>query len=151
MAMDFSLVARGSGSSQATASSDAAAYRIIDNQAAWEAFWSARPDPVPQDSIDFSRDIVLCVFRGQKPTGGYGISVTSIQRRGDNITVSLEMSDPAPGSMLTQALTNPFAVYRVAVPEGTDLRSEEASIRFVRATPQDADAAPAPVSLQRLP
>jgi hypothetical protein len=151
IALQFSLVSRGSGQSQATGQEiDSPSYRVIRSQDSWNAFWNQRPEPRPQEGIDFDKDIVLCVYRGQKPTGGYGISVTAVEWRNDAVTVSLELSDPPAGSMLTQALTSPYAIYRIGIPPGTDLGEQNLTIRFVPAQGAAASETPRTLTLQRL-
>lgn len=60
-------------------------------------------------------EVVIRVSRGQLPTGGYGISVIRVCRAGPTLTVVCRLTDPAPGAMVTMALT--FPQVAIAVPE----------------------------------
>lgn len=59
-------------------------------------------------------EAVIRIARGQMPTGGYGIAVTAVSRQPTTLTVVCRLSDPAPGAMVTMALT--FPQVAIAVP-----------------------------------
>lgn len=46
---------------------------------------------------------------GEKPTGGYAINIDQLEVRGDTLAVTYSLQAPAPGEMVTQALTYPQA------------------------------------------
>lgn len=50
---------------------------------------------------------------GEKPTGGYGIQVKSIQDNGRITVIQVEKTEPDPNDMVTQALTYPYVVIKV--------------------------------------
>ncbi|WP_223299545.1 protease complex subunit PrcB family protein [Meiothermus taiwanensis] len=64
-------------------------------------------------SVDFSQSRVVAFFWGQKPTGGYGVQYVSSQLSGSTLRVTLRLVSPAPGAILTQALTSPFVLLEV--------------------------------------
>ena len=57
---------------------------VVRSQNEWTALWSrhmrAPSAPPPPPSVDFSRDMVVALFMGERPTGGYAIEVTQIER-----------------------------------------------------------------------
>lgn len=55
----------------------------------------------------------MAFFWGQKPTGGYGVQYVSSQLSGSTLRVTLRLVSPAPGAILTQALTSPFVLLEV--------------------------------------
>ncbi len=69
----------------------------------------------PRKTFRADEELNFVVFRGVFPTGGYGLSVDSVQRRGNTFTVRVTYTDPQPGAVLTQAFTQPTAV----IPIGT--------------------------------
>lgn len=69
------------------------------------------PDALPP-AVDFSRDMVIAVFLGTRRTGGYGIEVVRVATEGAELVVRVRHSSPAPGAMLTQALTAPYHLVR---------------------------------------
>lgn len=52
----------------------------------------------------------LAVYWGEKPTGGYSMSVRSARLEGSRVTVRLALKEPPRDAILTQALTYPYAV-----------------------------------------
>lgn len=68
---------------------------------------------------DFSREHLLLVAAGRKPSGGYGVALEGSRMEGGTLEVIMALRSPSPDQMVTQALTSPCAV--VAVPaEGWD-------------------------------
>lgn len=66
--------------------------------------------------------VLVAVFQGEQSTGGYAIEVTSIERRGDQLVVRATFHSPAPGAMVTQALTSPAHVVSIASADAAGLR-----------------------------
>ncbi|GGK86990.1 protease complex subunit PrcB family protein [Deinococcus radiotolerans] len=53
------------------------------------------------------------VFLGQRPTGGYGVQVLSAQASGSTLTLRVRLTAPAPGAILAQVITSPWAIVSV--------------------------------------
>ena len=64
--------------------------------------------------MDFSRDAVVVVAGGQRSTGGYSIAVDQALRTGSELSLNVIETTPAPGCIMTQALTQPVDVVVVA-------------------------------------
>lgn len=74
---------------------------------------------LPASEVDFKRQAVVAAFAGTKPTGGFSVE---IKKTGDKISVAV--SEPPPGAIVTQALTMPFKVAAVPVQEDNSLNLE---------------------------
>lgn len=59
--------------------------------------------------IDFSKSAVAAVFAGERPTGGYGIAVSRVEDA-DARKVTVTLTQPKSGCVLTQAVTMPYQV-----------------------------------------
>ena len=70
--------------------------------------------PPPPPSVDFSRDMVVALFMGERPTGGYAIEVTQIERTDAGLSIRYRTRHPDPSAMQTQALTQPFHLIKLA-------------------------------------
>lgn len=86
---------------------------VIRDANAWADFWSElgvgdRP------AVDFSRDVVVAVAAGQRPTGGHEIAVERVINSGGELTVEVVETTPGPNCMTTASLTQPVDV--VVVP-----------------------------------
>ena len=91
---------------------------VARNQTEWSALWkrhaSIEPNPPPLPAIDFSKEIVVAVFLGEKPTGGHDVEIVSTERSDGTLLISFVEKSPRPGGMVTQAFTQPFHIVRVA-------------------------------------
>src|SRR5215470_9736911 len=105
--MPFSTLAKGlaSGVAQPT-------QIVVRTQDDWAGLWSrhmrTQIAPPPPPPVDFSRDMVVALFMGERPTGGYAIEVTRIERTDSGLSVHYRTTRPDPAAMHAQALTQPF-------------------------------------------
>ncbi|MEL1243005.1 protease complex subunit PrcB family protein [Flavobacterium sp. DGU11] len=58
--------------------------------------------------VDFEKQNVVALFMGQKSTGGYSISVKSININDD--TATIKVLETVPSGMATMAITNPYCI-----------------------------------------
>jgi hypothetical protein len=70
-------------------------------------------------AVDFRSATVVAIFGGLKPTGGYSVRVdrvTDESRAGEasRATIHYRVVAPPPDALVTQALTYPFIIVRVA-------------------------------------
>lgn len=52
----------------------------------------------------------LAAFWGEKPTGGYSLTVRAARQEDGRVTVVLDLRNPPPDAIVIQALTYPYAV-----------------------------------------
>ena len=52
----------------------------------------------------------LVLNMGEKTSGGYSIGIDSVVETDKNIVITIKETSPEPGSMVTQAFTNPFCI-----------------------------------------
>lgn len=66
--------------------------------------------------VDLEKEHLLFVTLGEKPTGGYSVSLASasVESTENTLRLSMAVRSPAPGTMVTQVITSPCVV--VAVP-----------------------------------
>jgi hypothetical protein len=87
------------------------------SQSEWTALWRqhASVDSSSQQppAIDFEREIVIGLFLGDKPTGGYDVQISRVERNNDALTIYYQEKSPLPGAMVTQAVTQPFHIVRI--------------------------------------
>ena len=82
---------------------------VIRNANAWADFWSElgvgdRPD------VDFTKNVVVAVAAGQRPTGGYEIAVERASLTNGELTVEVVETTPGPNCMTSTSLTQPVDV-----------------------------------------
>ena len=91
---------------------------LVNSESTFQSIWAKTnsrilPAPAAPD-IDFSNSSAVFLFLGQRPTGGYGFKVNSMEARGTTLIVRVTVSEPSPGAILTQAFTSPWGLYTVA-------------------------------------
>jgi hypothetical protein len=65
------------------------------------------------NELNFDREHVLVVGLGQKPTGGYGLTLANSRIIGDTLKITVILRRPPADAMVTQVLTTPCAVMAV--------------------------------------
>jgi hypothetical protein len=90
---------------------------VARSQNEWTALWrqhasgdsSSRPPP----AIDFEKEVVVALFLGERPTGGYDVQISRAEQTNDGLTIYYREKDPPLGGMVIQALTQPFHIVRI--------------------------------------
>jgi PrcB C-terminal len=103
---------------------------VIRTHDDWAALWGRHMQiqPAPQaPPVDFSRDMVVALFMGERPTGGHRIEITRVERADSGLSVRYRSQAPDPGTMVSQALTQPF--HLVTLPR------DESPVVFIAETP----------------
>jgi hypothetical protein len=103
---------------------DAARHIVIRSSAEWTAFWKTHNFDKPAPRVDFDKEMVLGVFMGNRPTGGYSVAITSVVERDGSLVVTYSETSPRPGAMTAQVLTFPYHLVAVAK-RGGDVRFEK--------------------------
>ena len=119
----FTNVHRGSDSRIESARNVA-----VRSAAEWTALWEEHAAGTPAPKVDFTLDMVVGVFLGTRPTGGYAVTITTVETQDADLVVTYLEAQPKPGAMLTQALTAP--VHLVRVPQHNLTKG---NVRFVKA------------------
>ncbi len=105
---------------QAAGGQGAEFYVAVDREqllTLWNRAYGARLTPPALPEVDFRRDSVIAVFTGQKPSGGYGVSVNEVRLEGNDVIVNVTETRPGPGDITTQALTHPWVMVQVGRPD----------------------------------
>lgn len=120
----FSVLDSGNSAAEVIERKNFAVYDTTEFARLWKMAHGTDGKPVP--AVDFSREYVIGVFEGERPTGGYGIRVTAVTDMDDTRTVEIERAAPAFGCLTTQALTSPYELILVPVSSASLAPSETA-------------------------
>ena len=97
----------------------------IRTAAEWEALWKEHAPPSARlPRVDFSKDMVVGVFLGTRPTGGYSVDIVSVESTAGETVVTYRETQPARDLMVIQALSSPVHLVRIPKQAG--------AVRFVR-------------------
>lgn len=97
----------------------------VQSAAQLEALWKILDASGTPPVIDFTKQMVIAVFAGEKPTSGYDISVSKIEDSGKRV-VSVEVQNPD-GPCAVKKSTSPYEVV-VAPIASLPLDHEDSSI-----------------------
>ena len=84
-----------------------AKYKVVEN-----------PSPARVTKAEFrvaqgKGDTTVTIFAGEKPTGGYTVKVSGVDRQGGTCMVRYQIEPPPRDAMVTQALTYPSLSIRI--------------------------------------
>jgi len=89
---------------------------VIKDNTAWNNLWDvvhSRMSPKPDfPNINFNDEMIIAVFQGSHSTGGYSIEITKIIKKENSVEVFVKETTPSPGSMVTQAITQPYHIVK---------------------------------------
>jgi protease stability complex PrcB-like protein len=105
---------------------DEAKQVLVQTDAEWTRLWSQHSPDHPRPRIDFSKEMVVGVFMGSRPSAGFGTAIVSTTAGNGTLIVRYTEKRPGPGSVTAQILTFPY--HLVAIPKAsvTDVKFEEA-------------------------
>jgi len=116
---------------QTQASSHTDSSRVVIRDAAqWGRFWEAivanvSPSP-PAPPIDFQRQMVLAAAMGQRPSGGYVISIDAVYLSGGTVHAVVKSVVPGPTCGSASVMTAPVVAVTIDRVDG--------EVRFVERT-----------------
>jgi len=64
-------------------------------------------------TLDYDAYLVVVVFQGWKPTTRYGVQIEHVIRRGSEVTIYAQFSEPKPNEPTGDLATSPYHIVRV--------------------------------------
>jgi hypothetical protein len=104
---------------------DGARQTTVQSAAEWNALWSQHAGDRARPAVDFSKEMVLAVFLGTRPSAGFSVEIVGAREEGGALIVSYRETRPQPGNVAAQVLTSPY--HLVAVPKHGDVKWERVS------------------------
>jgi hypothetical protein len=85
---------------------------FIQTQQEWDALWQRTSSSEIPD-IDFSSNIVIAVYMGERVTGGFRIEIINIVESITHRRVYIRETSPSPSDPVTLALTQPYHIVKL--------------------------------------
>jgi len=90
---------------------------VIRTQEQWMELWGTHtsiriPHPTPPP-VDFGKEMILAVFTGQKPSGGFAVEITRVEKYENELVASFIEVRPPPDALVTQVLTQPYHIIKM--------------------------------------
>ena len=98
---------------------------VVRTAAEWKTLCGQHAAGQTCPPVDFSRSTAVAIFLGTRPSAGYAVAITGVERDGQALVVTYRERTPDPGDMVAQMMTAPFQLATFARFDG--------NIRFVRA------------------
>ena len=80
---------------------------VAKTAAEFQTLWQQHAPGRPLPAVDFAKNMVVAVFLGSRPTGGFAVEITGVESEGEATVVRWAERKPAPGQMASQVLTAP--------------------------------------------
>ena len=90
----------------------------VRSAAEWEALWKENGANAPLPAVDFSREMVVAVLLGRRPTAGYGVEIVRIVGNGGALVVEYVETAPSRDTITAQILTSPYHLAAIPKSEG---------------------------------
>lgn len=92
---------------------DRAEQVVVRTDSEWQALWQRHAPGRTRPTVDFSKEMVVAVFLGSRPSGGYQVQITGVRSEGDTLVVQWREARPGPGQVAAQVLTAPAHIVTV--------------------------------------
>jgi len=90
----------------------------VADQSAWATLWARHAPGRERPAVDFSREIVIAIFMGQRTTAGYAVDVVGVREEGGATVVDYKESAPPRDAITAQVMTSPFVMVAIRKPAG---------------------------------
>lgn len=98
---------------------------VVSSKGEWDRLWAehvSMTSPMTEaPQIDFSKDMVVGVFSGDKPSGGYEVEIVKIECEEKTMTVFYREIMPSPKDIVSAVMTQPYHLIKT---ERQDLQIE---------------------------
>ena len=91
----------------------------VRSAAEWGALWKENGARAPLPAVDFSREMVVGVFVGTRPTAGYGVEIVRAIGNSSSLIVEYVETAPSRDTITAQVLTAPYHLAAIPKRDGT--------------------------------
>ena len=94
---------------------DSTRQAVARSEAEWRALWKQHNFDRPAPKVDFSKEMVVAVFMGSRPSAGFSTEIVAVEPKADGLVVRYKETPPGADRMTAQILTFPY--FMAAVPK----------------------------------
>jgi hypothetical protein len=98
---------------------------VIRTAEEWTAFWNEHAAERAKPAVDFSKEMVVGVFLGSKPSPAYSVAIVSALAKNDALLVQYRVTQPSPGTIAAQVITFPYHLATIPKSPAKDVKFEE--------------------------
>jgi hypothetical protein len=85
----------------------------------WASLWRAHAPRRPRPAVDFSREMVVGVFMGTRPTAGFAVDIVGYRDSGNDVVVLYRETAPSPDTITAQVIVSPYHLVVIPRRAGT--------------------------------
>jgi PrcB C-terminal len=90
---------------------------LATTEGEYRRLWAEKIGDEPAPPVDFTKGVVVFLLAGSRPTGGWSVVPESVEVTGTRAVIHAKIQGPGRGTVVTQALTSPYAVVFVSAAE----------------------------------
>ncbi len=91
----------------------------------YDALWRSHVPTRAPAAVDFSKEIVVGVFLGTKPTAGFSVTIVSAATEGNVLHVRYRETSPPRDAITAQVITYPYQIVAIPKSAATDVKFEK--------------------------
>jgi hypothetical protein len=85
----------------------------------WASLWRAHAGRRTAPAVDFSREMVVAVFLGSRPTAGFTVEIAGYRDSGNDVTVLYREMAPSRDTITAQVIVSPYHLVVIPRRAGT--------------------------------
>jgi hypothetical protein len=89
---------------------------LVTNAVTFQKDWNLLRPGEPLPTVDFTKQAVILLMAGTKPTPGYSIKVSRLEEKADQLVIWYKVGSPSAGSVLAQVLAYPWSMQVILKP-----------------------------------
>ena len=98
---------------------------LVRTEAEWTKLWQQHAPDHPKPAVDFSKEMVVAVFMGSRPTAGFSTAIISATAANGALNVRYSESRPPAGGVTAQVLTFPYHIAAIPKADVKDVKFEK--------------------------
>jgi hypothetical protein len=98
---------------------------VVRTAPEWDALWRSHLPSRQPAAVDFSKEMIVGVFLGSRPTPGYGVTIVSAVEEGNMLRVRYRETLPSPDAISAQVITFPYQIVAIPKSAATDVKFEK--------------------------
>jgi hypothetical protein len=98
---------------------------VIRTDEEWSALWREHIPARQRPAVDLSREMVVGVFLGSKPTAAYSVAIVSTIEANGVLQVRYRVTQPPSGAITAQVITFPYHLAAVPKSSAKDVTFEK--------------------------
>jgi hypothetical protein len=98
---------------------------VLRSEDEWQAVWAQHGSARPRPAVDFSKEMVVGVFLGTKPTAAYSVAIVSTIEANGVLQVRYRVTEPRSDAVSAQVITYPYHLAAVPMSKAADVKFEK--------------------------